>query len=122
MAKKILLVEDEEYLVNIYLTKLKSEKFEVTTATSGEDGLRKALIEKPDLILLDIMLSGKLNGLDVLQKLKSENSTMNTPVLLLTNIKDEDTISEGLKLGAVGYFTKTDTTPDDIVKNIKNFI
>ncbi len=122
MAKKILLIEDDVYLLNIYATKLKEAKFEVVTAESGEVGLELAKKEKPDLILLDILFPGKISGFEVLKSLKADATMMNIPVLLLTNLKDDKTISEGLKLGALGYFTKTDTTPDDIIKSVENFI
>jgi len=122
MAKKILLIEDDVYLLNIYATKLKEAKFEVVTAESGEVGLELAKKEKPDLILLDILFPGKISGFEVLKSLKADATMMNIPVLLLTNLKDNKTISEGLKLGALGYFTKTDTTPDDIIKSVENFI
>lgn len=122
MAKKILLIEDDIYLLNIYATKLNEAKFEVITAESGEAGLELAKKEKPDLILLDILFPGKIGGFEVLKNLKADATMMNIPVLLLTNLKDNKTISEGLKLGALGYFTKTDTTPDDIIKGVENFI
>lgn len=122
MAKKIILIEDDTYLLDIYATKLKGAGFEVITAESGEKGLELVQKEKPNLILLDILFPGKISGFEVLKKLKADAETMDIPVLLLTNLKDNKTISEGLKLGAIGYFTKADTTPDDIIKSVENFI
>ena len=122
MAKKILLIEDDVYLLNIYVTKLQKAGFECLTAESGEKGLELAQEKNPDLILLDILFPGKIGGFEVLQKLKAEARTSDIPVFLLTNLKDDKTISNGLKLGALGYFIKTATSPDDIIKSINNFI
>lgn len=125
MAKenaKILIVEDDWMLLNIYATAFEKDGFNVLSATNGEDSLDVIRKELPDIILLDIMLPGEKNGLKVLEEVKKSRSLSNIPIVILSNLEDDKTISEGLKLGASGYFIKTQTTPDDVVQNIKMLI
>ena len=93
----ILLIEDEEMLANMYETKFKNEGFNIRKALDGETGLALALAEKPDLILLDIILP-KLDGFSVLKKLKADPKTKGVPIILLTNLgQDEDVGKQHLK-------------------------
>lgn len=119
---KLLIVEDDQFLSNIYATAFSKEGFSVIEATTGEDGLEKIKSEKPDVILLDIMLPGEINGLNVLETIKKDEMLEKIPVMILSNLEDDKTISEGLKLGANGYFIKSQSTPDDVVRNIKTLI
>lgn len=122
MAKaKLLLVEDDVTLVKMYERKFISDGYEVVVAYDGLEGLEKATKEKPDLILLDIMLP-KLDGLALFKKMRSVPETFSTPVILLTNFGQEDAVFECFKLGAVDYLVKSDVTPQQVVAKVENFL
>jgi two-component system, OmpR family, alkaline phosphatase synthesis response regulator PhoP len=119
---KILIVEDDALLLNIYETVFSREGFMVVTAGTGEDGYKLAVAEKPDVILLDIMLPGKMDGLEVLQKVRQTDNIKKLPVMIMSNLSDDKTISDGMALGASGYFTKSQFNPNDVVRNIREMI
>lgn len=119
---KILIVEDDSLLSNMYAAKFKKDGFDVSTAGNGEEGLAKIQSEKPDIILLDIMMP-KMNGLEVLEKVKADNALKSIPVILLTNLaRGEDDVNKGLELGAVAYLVKSKVTPVEVVTKIKQVI
>lgn len=105
--KKILLIEDDKFLIKLYSEKLTRAGFEVSMAVSGEEGLGKVIAEKPDLVLLDVILPQK-NGFDILSELKLNAETKNIPVIMLTNLGQESDITTGRELGAADYLVKTD--------------
>ncbi len=105
--KNILIIEDDKFLLKLYSDKLKREGFEVSMAISGEEGLGKVVQEKPDLVLLDIILPQK-NGFDILSEIKLNKETKHIPVIILTNLGQESDIKTGLELGAADYLVKTD--------------
>jgi len=115
---KILLVEDEKGLSEMYKTKFEMENYEIVQSFDGKDGLEKAKEINPDIILLDIILP-KLDGFLVLKELKSDDKLKEIPVLLLTNLGQEDDIKKGKKLGADGYFVKANHNPAEIVDKVK---
>ncbi|MGA2666655.1 MAG: response regulator [Patescibacteria group bacterium] len=122
MAKaKLLLVEDDVTLVKMYERKFLADGYDVAVAYDGLEGLEKATSEKPDLILLDIMLP-KLDGLAMFKKMRSQPVTVNTPVILLTNFGQEDAVFECFKLGAIDYLVKADVTPQQVVDKVENFL
>ena len=106
-ARKILIIEDDKYLIKLYSDKLTREGFEVSMAISGEEGLGKAKAEQPDLILLDVILPQK-NGFDILSELKLDTATKSIPVVMLTNLGQDSDIKTGMELGAADYLVKTD--------------
>jgi DNA-binding response OmpR family regulator len=118
---KILLVEDDPFLLSMYSTKFEIEKFQVILADDGEKGLELAGSGKPDIILLDIMLP-KMNGFEVLQKLKGDKKTANIPVILLTNLNQKNEVERGLSLGAEDYLIKAHFMPSEVVTKIKNIL
>ncbi len=123
MAKKILLVEDEMLIRDMYNLVLKQNGYEVVSAEDGEDALAKLLEGQPDydLILLDIMLP-KLDGISVLKKVKDPSSPARSiPVFLLTNLGLDDLIKEALAIGAEQYFIKSNILPQNIVDEINAF-
>lgn len=120
-AKLVLIVEDEEPLRNLYQKEFLKQGFRVEVAVDGEEGLLKAGVKKPDLIVLDIMLP-KMSGLDVLKSLKNNALTKVIPVTLLTNLGDEQIIKDAFKLGADGYFLKVSYTPSQVVEECKKFL
>lgn len=103
--KKILVVDDEEDILELVRYNLSREGYEVTCASSGEDGLKAARNELPDLIVLDLMLPG-IDGLEVARILNGNNTTKNIPVIMLTAKGEEADIVTGLELGADDYITK----------------
>ena len=115
---KILLVEDDSFLLGMYATKFEMEGFKVIMAEDGEKAVRLALKELPDIILLDIILP-KVNGFEVLRQLKATPATANIPVLLLTNLSQKDEIEQGLKMGAEDYLIKAHFMPSEVVDKIK---
>lgn len=119
--KKILLVEDEATLQKALNDMLSGEGFEVVSALDGEKGLQMALEEKPDIILLDIILP-KMDGFEVLTKLKLDAKTEQIPVIILTNLSDLENIQKALDLGATTYLVKADFHLDDVLKKIKTTI
>ena len=115
---KILLIEDEEMLANMYEVKFKNEGFELEKALDGAQGLEKAKSIKPDFILLDIIMP-KMDGFSVLKALKDDASTKDIPVMLLTNLGQDEDVEKGNELGAVGYLVKANITPSEVVEEVK---
>ena len=119
--KRILVIDDEESVREIYRREFINNGFSVSAAKDGEEGLLKAGEEVPDLILLDIMLP-KMSGIDVLKSLKQNPLTKKIPTLLLTNLCEETIIKEGFELGADGYLLKVSYTPMQVVEEVKKFL
>ncbi|MEK7584766.1 MAG: response regulator [Patescibacteria group bacterium] len=119
--KKILIVEDEEMLSTMYKVKFENEGYEVFTASNGTDGLAVAVKHSLHLILLDIIMP-KIDGFAVLKKLKENAKTKSVPVILLTNLGQDEDISRGKELGAAGYLIKANNTPSEVVAKVKDFI
>lgn len=120
MKKKILLVEDDLFIRDLYERTLSLSGFETILAIDGEEGIAKARSKKPDLILLDIMMPKK-NGIDVLKDLKADSSTKDIPVFLLTNLGQESILKEAFSLGARGYLLKARMLPRDVVAHITTY-
>jgi CheY-like chemotaxis protein len=117
---KILLIEDEFAINDLYRQVLENAGFEVTAVFDGIQGLAAAQ-NKPDLILLDIMLP-KMNGIEVLQRLKSLELTKNIPVILLTNLGQPNIVEEAYGLGAQGYILKVRINPGQLVEYARKFV
>lgn len=118
--KKILLIEDDAFLVDIYTTKLKEAGFEVLVAFDGEEGFKKAKDEKPDLVLLDLVLPG-MDGWEFLKKAKSENLG-NVKVVVLSNLGQKEEVEKGMELGAVKYLVKAHYAPSEVVEEVKKIL
>ncbi|OGY47415.1 MAG: hypothetical protein A3J65_00080 [Candidatus Buchananbacteria bacterium RIFCSPHIGHO2_02_FULL_45_11b] len=119
--KSILLVEDDEFLAELYATKLKLEGYEISLAGDGEKGLKMIKEKKPDLILLDIILPRK-DGFEILKAMKADKELKNIPVILLTNLSQKDEVKKGLDLGANDYLIKAHFMPSEVVKKIKQYL
>ncbi|MCH7541349.1 response regulator [Patescibacteria group bacterium] len=119
--KKVLIVDDETSIREIYKKEFNSEGFQVLLAADGEEGLLKAGEDSPHLILLDVMLP-KMNGIDVLKALKKNPLTKDIPILLLTNLGEETIIKEGFTMGAEGYLLKVSYTPAQVVAECRKFL
>lgn len=119
MAKKILIVEDDKFLRELVARKLSSEGFEIFEAVDGEEGIKKTKEEKPDLVLLDLILPG-IDGFEVLSKIKEEQELSSIPVIVLSNLGQREEVERGMKLGAADYLIKAHFTPGEIIEKIKN--
>ncbi len=118
-TKKILLVEDEDFIRELYVRQLTKEGFQIKSASDGQSGLNLLKTESFDLLLLDIMLPG-INGLQLLREFKTQNPNSPMVTILLTNLGQEAVIKEGFELGAQAYLIKASYTPDQVVNEVKN--
>lgn len=120
MEKKILLVEDDLLVRELYESELIRAGYQVTACSSGEDGIKALQQDHFDMALLDIMLPG-INGLEILKQIKQNPQTKDIRVVLLTNLGHEAVIRSGFDLGAIGYLIKSSYNPDQIIREIANF-
>ena len=118
---KILIVEDDNFLVEMYTTKFELEGFDVISAEDGKKGLEMVSREKPDIILLDILMP-VMDGFAVLDALKKDKTTADIPVILLTNLGQKDDVKKGFEKGAVGYLIKAHFMPSEVVEKIKKIL
>lgn len=116
--KKILLVEDEKILTEMYKEKLAQSGFEVILAFSAEEGIKLVKKEKIDLVVLDILLP-KENGLFFLREQKNNSKVSSIPVVIFSNYDDVDSKKEAKEFGAEAYLIKTNITPAELVEKIK---
>ena len=115
------MMEDNIFLRKLYRDKLTRAGFEFIEATNGVEGMNKVLSEKPDLVILDLILPRK-NGFDVLTEMKNNSKIKNIPVIILSNLGQEMDIKEGLALGAKEYLVKTDVRLSEVVDRVKKWI
>ena len=118
---KVLLVEDDKMIVDMYQLRFEEEGYEVLTTEKGSEAIAMAGREKPNIVLLDIILP-EIDGFAILQTLKADMSTKDIPILLLTNLGQESDREKGMKMGAVDYFMKSKHTPTDVLQKIKEII
>ena len=116
-AKKILIIEDEEFLLDIYRKKLEGLGLKVITRTDGQDCLELVKKEKIDLILLDIVLPGK-DGYKILQELRADPKTASVKVMVMSNLGQKEEIDKALSLGANNYAIKANLTPKEMAEKI----
>lgn len=118
---KILIVEDEDILSKVLQEKFEDEKFEVAVALDGEEALSVVKKIKPDIILLDILLPKK-NGLEVLAALKGDDELSSIPVIMLSNLSEDEKIKEALSMGAVDYMIKTQHPINEVVEKVNKYV
>lgn len=118
---KILIIEDDPFLSEMYVAKFTQVNFEVEVAIDGQEGLRKIEKNKPDLILLDIVLP-KMDGFEILEKIKNNPQLKKIPVVLLTNLGQRNEVEKGLGLGADEYIIKAHFTPTAVVAKVKEIL
>lgn len=117
-TKKILIIEDEEALSEIYKMKFEQEGYEVLSANDGTEGINLAKKKKPDLILLDLVLPG-MSGYKVLEELRAAEETKNIKVYILSNLGQNGEINKGFEDGADGYMIKANLTPSQLAENVE---
>jgi DNA-binding response OmpR family regulator len=119
--RKILIVEDDDGLANVYTARLQSEGFDTRRVPNGEDALAAAVEFKPDLVLLDIMMP-KVSGFDVLDILRNTPETMNVKVIMLTALSQDSDKERADSLGADDYLVKSQVVVADVVQRIKQHL
>lgn len=118
---KVLIIEDDSYISDMYKIKLESENFEVVVAEDGVKGLNELETYRPDMILLDVVMP-KVDGFSVLKSIKNTEAIKNIPVVMLTNLGQKDNVERGFALGASGYIIKAHFTPSEVVKKVKEIL
>jgi DNA-binding response OmpR family regulator len=116
--KKILFIEDESALQKTFGEILSQEGYKMISALDGEIGLRLAKSQRPDLILLDLILP-KVHGLEVLRKLKEGLATKDIPIIVLTNLEGIGDVDKAIELGATTYLVKAQYSLEEVVEKIK---
>jgi len=116
--KQVLLIEDDKFLSSLLQNRLQKENFDVILARTGEEAITALETATPDLIMLDIILPGK-SGFEVLEKVRADIKTSQTPVVVISNLGQEEDIERAKKLGGiVDYFIKAKTPIDELVKRV----
>ncbi|EKE16527.1 MAG: hypothetical protein ACD_11C00004G0025 [uncultured bacterium] len=119
--KKILLVEDDIFIRDIYQTKLSGEGFDVVSAENGLDAMKKINGFIPDLILLDIVMP-YMDGMDFLKEIKKQETLKNIPVIMLSNLSDRERVTDAASLGVNDYLIKSHFTPSEVVEKINTLL
>lgn len=122
MNKRVLIIEDNESYLNILSQKLTLEELEVITATDGSEGVKKATDNKPDIILIDLLLP-KMNGIQIMEELRKTEWGKSLPLIILTNVNPDDEILQTImKNKPTYYLVKPEVTLDDITEKIKTVL
>lgn len=119
--KKILIVEDEKALVEVLRDEFNLHKYTVVVAYNGEEAMEKIRKETPDFVLLDLLLPRK-DGFEVLKEIKEDRELRHIPVLVLSNLGQDDDIKKALGLGAVDYFVKTQHPIKEVIEKVQHYI
>src|SRR3989338_9579656 len=119
--KNILLIEDDPFLAEIYAAKFRDANFEIEVAADSILGISKTKEKKYDLILLDIVITN-MNGFEVLRSLKNDPEVKNIPVVILSNLGEEENVKKGLSLGAEAYYIKAHYTPTEVVAKVRELL
>lgn len=118
---KVLIVEDDKFLSEMYAAKLTEAGFEMDAAYDGEEGLKMINDFKPDLVLLDIVLP-KMDGFEILRLVKANPDFKNIKIVALTNLGQKEEVEKGLSLGADDYIIKAHFTPTEVVAKVKKLL
>jgi len=121
MNYKIIFIEDDPFLSDIYMTKFEEVGYDIDMAGDGEEGLKKIREIKPDIVLLDIVLPKK-NGLEVLEEIKNDDALKHIPVLVLSNLGIDQNFDKAKSLGAAGYLVKSQYTPSEVVAEVEKIL
>lgn len=120
-TKKVLIVEDDGFISEVYITKITAEGFSVIMANDGEKALELTRSKNPDLILLDITIP-KIDGIEFLKKIRSEEEVSDILVIVLTNSNEEEHLSQARELGVSEYLIKSHYTPSEVVLKIREVL
>lgn len=114
----LILIEDDPLLTKMYKAKFTKEGFRLLTATDGESGYKLAMANKPDFMILDVMMP-KMSGLDLLAKLRQDPAHKDTPVVMLTNLTQKQEAQRAIELGAKEYLIKSNLTPSQVIERVR---
>ncbi len=120
-GKKILIIEDEAFLSEMYQTKFQSLHYQVSSADNGQDGLSMMHKDKPDIVLLDIIMP-VMDGYTVLREIRKDPQLKDTLVVIFSNLGQEEEITKGLQLGADDYLVKSNLTPTELVGKVEKVL
>lgn len=120
-VKKILIVDDDPFILDMYILKFKEQGFDVETARDGRGGLDKIANYQPDVLLLDIVMP-VMDGFDVLSELKKRGSNHKIKIVLLSNLGQKSDIERGMELGANDYIIKAHFTPSEVVEKVRDLL
>lgn len=115
---KILIIDDDPFIVDMYVLKFKEQGFQIDIAKNGKDGLQKIGEYKPDVVLLDIVMPG-MDGFEVLSTLAQQGISPRPKIVLLTNLGQKEDVERGKKLGADDYIIKAHFTPTEVVERVR---
>lgn len=118
---KILIIDDDPFILDMYVLKFKERGFDVEIAHDGKDGLKKAKEYGPDVIMLDVVMPA-MDGFDVLQELKKNPEIKGAKIVLLTNLGQKEDVERGTKLEADDYIIKAHFTPSEVVEKVKGLL
>jgi CheY-like chemotaxis protein len=118
VAKRVLVIEDEKFLSNILKLKLEREGFSVIQAFDGEEGLQIMKEQKPDLVVLDLVMP-RMSGFEVLERVSMDPQLGGTPIVVASNLGQESDMQKAQNFGVRGYFVKAQTSVDDLVAMFK---
>ncbi len=121
MAKKILIIEDEEIVIDLLQRKLIKEGYETSVARDGQEGLKKMKEVKPDLILLDIIMP-KMGGFEVMEEMAKDKELKKIPVIVISNSGQPVELDRAQKLGAKDWLIKTEFDPQEVIDKVKKHI
>lgn len=121
MNQKILLVEDDQFLSEIYIAKFQDAGFEVIVAQDGYEAIRRAKESRPAILLLDLVMP-TMDGFDVLRAAKNDHEIGNIPIIVLSNLGEEEDVRKGIELGAEDYLIKAHYTPTEVVAKVKSIL
>ncbi|MBI5401038.1 MAG: response regulator [Candidatus Yonathbacteria bacterium] len=119
--KKILLIEDDEHVAKIYEIKFSKEGYDIVLAANGEEGIEKIISEKPDLIILDLMMPKK-DGFTVLEEIKKNPDIASIPVIVISNLGQQSDQDRALAIGAKEYLVKVSYSMQEVVDKAKNYL
>ncbi len=119
--KKLIIVEDDSFLLKVYKSKFVSSDFEVSFATDGLEGLEMIKKIEPDLVLLDLIMP-KMDGFEVLEAIRKEPSIKNTKVIVLTNLSQDEDAKRCADLGVLEYIVKSDIPIGDVIKKVNKYV
>lgn len=118
---KILVVDDDPFILDMYVIKFKEQGFQVETAMDGKAALQKIETAKPDIVLLDVVMP-KMDGFDVIKKIKETMAPRTFKILFLTNFGQKEDVERGMELGADGYIIKAHFTPSEVAAKVKELL
>jgi DNA-binding response OmpR family regulator len=118
---KVLIIEDDKFIAEALVMKFKENGFDIGHLDNGEKVVAEAITQKPNIIILDIILPGK-DGFEILQDLKKDDKTKNIPVIIVSNLGTKGDLEKGRQLGAVDFMIKATVTPGDIVEKAKKVL